>query len=113
MPVMAIGRLAAARLAVLPFAPLLWPYAWWLVSFVRRRVPQSMRGPVGPVAGGVGIGAALFAQADVYTRMTGIWAVANDNYFLGVILVEIAIMVLVVFLWTRREQSKEKAASAG
>lgn len=106
---MAIGRLNAARLAVLPFAPILWLYAWAALSLVKHRMRTRSQllisGEILIVtAGFVGI---LFAQSDVYRKMTGISVLENDNYFFTLFVAEIIVMILVIFRFAYKERQRE------
>lgn len=113
---MAMRGLTPARLTVLPFAPTLWLYMWWVPTSARRLTrawPRWLRVPLlGTLiaAGFVGI---LLAQADVYTRMTGIRVLANDSYFLGLFLVEIAIGLLLGVRLAYKEQRGERPGGTG
>lgn len=107
---MAVGHLAAARLAVLPFAPLLWLCACALVASaggITSRIPKSARGLVGALAAGVVLGGILSVQMDVYSRISGVRALENDSYFFALLLVEIAVALLVILRLAYTKRRKE------
>lgn len=112
MSVIVIGRVAAARLAVLPFAPVLWLYAWWVLTFAKkltRRWPGWLKAPVvGPLYAG-GLVGILMAQGDLYTRMTGIWVLESDNYFFALLLAELAVGIILIFRLAYKERRREAA----
>lgn len=115
MPVVVIGRLATGRLAVLPFAPVLWLYAWAALSLVKHRMRTRSQllisGQILIVtAGFVGI---LYAQSEVYSRITRIWVPAKDNYFFVLFIAETIVMILVIFRLAYKERRRETLGGSG
>jgi hypothetical protein len=112
---MAIGRLTAARLAVLPFAPALWAFFVWVAASGRKlapKLPKSLRAPIlGVVYSAVLVGL-LYAQGDVYQRMTGIRVLAGDNYFFTLFVSEIIVGIALGFRLLYRDRRKERSGAA-
>ncbi len=106
----------AARLAVLPFAPLLWVYFWCVLSFAKRLTrswPRSLRAPVVGLLYAAELLRILLAQGKLYSRMTGIWVLGHDVYFMSVLLSELAVGILLVVRLAFHERRRGGSGAPG
>ncbi len=94
-----------ARLVLLPFAVLEWSAVWLL-----RYVPSPIKNPptrlLIQLAFGVGILGPWFVEATLYSSMTGIHILKNDDFFFGLTVAQhlVAVIILLRVAYERRRK---------
>jgi len=107
-----IYSITDARLAMLPFAALIW-LTMWSLRFLPTPITNPLKRFIVQVVLAAVLGGSVIAQMFLYKSLSGLRVLKNDKFFNAAVIMEgsIAICFLFASAFVRRRKEKEEGGA--